>query len=270
MSQMRHYVGPRWPLDRAAYAYTLDSCLSDLAWEFLRRNADYQRDYRLSQRVCEHPRRLVCGRYLTRLRRRPPRRDRWDLSLLVDPKWRAPRAPLCWTIGTAAPILDGIAERAMANAPAALSVMRCAAAQHIIFGARGEEYILFRDAERAATLRLEGARASLGPVTVTFLVRDLPDPASLAERFRALMDLIASPCLRARPSRTRFFLRDALLALDARQLGMSQREIASVLYGSEAARGGWSNSNASTRERLRHLIARGQELRDGDYRKLLD
>src|SRR5262245_32110943 len=101
----RHFVGPPGSLDRAAYAYVLNLCPSDLAWEFLRRNREYQRDYQLARRGADPVRRLGCGRYLTRLRRIAPQCDRWDLYALVDPKAPAPLAPLCWRVGTPAPTL---------------------------------------------------------------------------------------------------------------------------------------------------------------------
>ena len=270
MPRLRHYVGPDWPFELARYAYLLNVCRSDLAWEYLRRNPEYQRDYRLSRRGADRPRRLGSGQYLTRLRRRSPRCERWGLDPLIDPTCPAPLAPLCWTFGEAAPVLDGIAERATGHAPAALSIKGYAAARHIVIGPTGEEYVLFRDAERAATLRLEGSRAGLGAVNVTFLIRDLPDPQPLAERFRTFRRLIAAPRPEVRPSRTRLFHRDALIALDARLVGLSHREIAVLLHGADAVRSSWSRSSGSIRERVRHLLARGQALRDGGYRKLLD
>ncbi|HXE69356.1 MAG TPA: DUF2285 domain-containing protein [Hyphomicrobiaceae bacterium] len=269
MLRLRYYVGPDWPLDRARYAYVLNLCNSDLAWEFLRRNPEYQRDYRLFRRGADRPRRLGSGQFLTRLRRRSPRCERWGLDPLVDPACPAPTAPLCWTIGEAAPVLDGIAVRATGQAPAALSIKGYDAARHILIGPTGEEYVLLRDAERAATLRLEGSRASLGAVNVTFLVRDLPDPYLLAQRFRTLRRLIDAPRQEVRPSRTRLFYRDALIALDARLVGLSHREIAVLLHGTGAVRSSWSCSSGSIRERVRNLLARGQALRDGAYRKLL-
>jgi hypothetical protein len=138
-----------------------------------------------------------------------------------------------------------------------------------MIGPIGEEYVLLRDAEGAASLRLEGSRAGLGAVNVTFLIRDLPDPQRLAQRFRTLRRLIAVPRSEVRPTRTRIFFRDALLALDARLLGLSHREIAKLLYGADAVADSWTRSSGSIRERTRHLIVRGQALRDGAYRKLL-
>src|SRR5262245_60151269 len=106
IARLRHYVGPDWPLDPARYGYVLNLCRSDLAWEFLRRNPDYQRDYRLFRRGAERPRRLGSGQYLTRLRRRSPRCERWGLDPLTDPACPAPWAPLCWTSGEATARLD--------------------------------------------------------------------------------------------------------------------------------------------------------------------
>lgn len=42
----RHYVGPPLPADVRAYDYVCSVPLSDLAWEFLRRNPHYQHAYR--------------------------------------------------------------------------------------------------------------------------------------------------------------------------------------------------------------------------------
>src|SRR5262245_30561602 len=268
MPKLRHYVGPAWPLNRAAYAYVLNLCPSDLAWEFLRRNPCYQRDYQLSRRGPDRPYHMGRDRWLTRLRRNPPQCDRWGLCPLADPKWPAPRAPLCWTSAASAPLLEARAERASAAAPSALSIESCAAATHIVIGPAGEELIILRDAERAVTLRLEGVRASLGPVSVTFLIAGLPEPRPLTKRFRAFRDLITAPRPSARVSRLRFFLRDALRALDARHIGMSAREIAALLHHEEAE-GREFRGTESLRARVRHLLLRGQQLRDGGYRKLL-
>src|SRR5262245_61795619 len=134
---MRHFVGPLGPPDRAAYTYVLNLCPSDLAWEFLRRNRNYQRDYRLARRGADPVRRLGCGRYLTRLRRIAPQCDRWDLYVLVCPNAPAPLAPLCWRVGTAAPILARVARRPGPGAAPALSVSRGAAGGPMLVGARG-------------------------------------------------------------------------------------------------------------------------------------
>lgn len=129
--------------------------------------------------------------------------------------------------------------------------------------------MLLRDAERAVTLRLDGARACLRPIALTFLIDGLPDPLACATRFTTLNQLIVTPCLKAQRSRGRIFMRDALLALDARHLGATYRETAAVLHGVQRARAAWSSTSTAMKERMRHLLARGQALRDGAYRSLL-
>jgi hypothetical protein len=67
----------------------------------------------------------------------------------------------------------------------------------------------------------------------------------------------------------RLFLRDALLALDARQIGMSHREIAALLDDTEGTHESEFRATEFLRARVRHAILRGQQFRDGEYRKLL-
>lgn len=166
-------------------------------------------------------------------------------------------------------MLDAFAVRA--RAPLAdLSIRSQAAAGHVVVGPTGCEHVLLRDAERALTLRLQGSRAHLGPVNITCLTRGIPDPDLAASTFRQLAALVISPSHRAHHSRTRLFMRDALIALDARHLGATYRETAATIYGPEAARAGWARSDTSMKERMRHALARGAALRDGAYRALLE
>ena len=103
MLRLRHYVGPSWPPDIGAYDYALALCPSELAWEFLRRNPDYQRDYRLCRRGRQRARRLKGGQQLTRVRRYTPRSGAWG----VHPFCRSGAA------GTASPgLLAGKRRRA--------------------------------------------------------------------------------------------------------------------------------------------------------------
>ena len=69
MPYARHYVGPPWPPDPRDYTYVLMLSCSDLAWEFLRRNPDYQCDYQLSRNSLSRPRMLNSGVRMLRLGR---------------------------------------------------------------------------------------------------------------------------------------------------------------------------------------------------------
>ena len=79
MPYARHYVGPPWPPDVRSYDYVLVLSGSDLAWEFLRRNPDYQRAYRISRNSLSRPRTLKSGVQLLRLGRCDRRALAWGL-----------------------------------------------------------------------------------------------------------------------------------------------------------------------------------------------
>lgn len=75
----RFHVGPSWPPQINEYNYVLTLCSAELAWEFLRRNPAYQRDYRLSCKGLSPPRCLKWGQQFTRVRKRFLRAKAWGL-----------------------------------------------------------------------------------------------------------------------------------------------------------------------------------------------
>lgn len=180
----------------------------------------------------------------------------------------APDAPVYWVGDERS--LDAVAERADAAGTGDLPIVGHVAAKHCIIGPNGEETILLRDAHQSVTLRLHGARACLGNIKLAFEIPGLPDPDGVARRFRQLATLLRSPRAKADPSRSRLFMRDALVALDASHLGATYRETAAVIYGADRARSAWASSNTAMKERMRHALGRARELCDGGYRTLLD
>jgi hypothetical protein len=69
----------RWPPPLAAYGYTKHLTRSRWAWEFLRRNEDYRRDWRLSAPGRPRPIILTTATRLYRLRRRYRQAEQWRL-----------------------------------------------------------------------------------------------------------------------------------------------------------------------------------------------
>jgi len=182
----------------------------------------------------------------------------------------APDAPVCWTGHDRPLALDAFAARAGDGYSADLPIRGHVAAKHVIIGPTGREHILLRDALHSVTLRLHGSRACLGNVNITFAIPGLPDPDALARRFRLLTGLVRSPHEATHPSRSRLLMRDALVALDASQLGASYRETAALIYGADRARSAWGSPSTAMKERMRHILVRAREWRDGGYRTLLD
>ena len=262
-------VGPRWPPSISAYDYALTLAPSDLAWEFLRRNAQYQRAFRLSRRGSERPGRLSSGHLFVRIRRRTLRSIAWGLHTFVDPTLPAPEASLCWLTSSAAPILEALCCRAPRSG-FDLAIANLRSAKSVIVGPGREEHVFFGDSEQTFALHLQGSRASLGPVRTTFLLRGIPDPMMLASDFLRVDVLLRAPQSRTRRSRHRLLLRDALVALDGRRSGVSHRDVATVIFGIEHVREAWSGGGGWLKERMRRALAAGEELRDGGYRRALE
>lgn len=271
MPRTRHYVGPPWPLTRGAYDYALALCPSDLAWEFLRRSPAYQRDYCLNRKgVTGAPRCLGTSPPLTRVRRRARTALAWGLHSFVDPALPAPSSPVCWLSASAVPLLEGIANRAPRGACPDVDVRNLTSARHLVLGPCGEQLLLLRDAQAALTLRLHGSRALLSPLNTSILFRGFPEPDPVSKALSILSALVLCPNHKPHNSRDPLFLRDALIAVDGRCLGASHREIATAIYGWRKAQAAWSSRSRWMKDRMCRALAKGEQLRDGDYRKLLE
>lgn len=271
MLRTRHHVGPPWPPPTAAYDYALALCPSDFAWEFLRRSPAYQRDYRLNCKgVTRAPRCLGASPAVTRIRRRARTASYWGLHSFVDPALPAPSSPVCWLTASAVPFLEGIADRTQRGTCPDLIVRNLTSARHLVLGPAGEQLLLLRDANAALTLRLHGSRALVTPVSTSILFRGLPEPDLVATALSILGTLVLRPDHNPHNSRDLLFLRDALIALDGRCLGASHREIAAVIYGWRKVQAVWSSRSRWMKDRMCRALAKGEQLRDGGYRKLLE
>ena len=84
-----------------------------------------------------------------------------------------------------------------------------------------------------------------------------------------LADLLLRPVNDPDCTRTRLFLRDALIAIDGKCLGASYRDIAIIIYGLERVRAEWVGASRWMKDRICRAYAKGKELRDGGYLDLL-
>lgn len=79
MDDPRPKVGPDWPPLPGAYDYVLTLNEQELAWEFLRRNPEYQREAEQHYADQIEPRRLPSGQLLWRIRTPQHKAKRWGL-----------------------------------------------------------------------------------------------------------------------------------------------------------------------------------------------
>jgi len=187
----------------------------------------------------------------------------------VDPALPAPETPICWLTSPAAPILAAVCDRPAAGVPPHVSLAALPSARSVVVGPAHEENVILRDSDSALTLRFQGSRATLGPVGTTFLLGGIPDPSRLAADFGTLDALLHSPRCKVHRSRDRLLFRDAIVALDGRGAGANHRDTAEVILGIKRVREDWSARGGWFKERMRRALAKGEELRDGGYRRVL-
>lgn len=187
----------------------------------------------------------------------------------VDPALTAPDAPVRWLACPAAPVLEAFSERPANPSTPALAIARLSSAAHVLICPGGEEEVLLRDSNRALTLRLYGARASMAPVDASFVLPAAPNARRATPTIGTAVDLLFHPRHQAHRSARRLLLRDALVTLDARCAGASYRETAALIFGAEFVRAEWSGRSSWLKERMRRARAAGEALRDGGYHKLL-
>jgi hypothetical protein len=184
----------------------------------------------------------------------------------VDPALPAPEAPLRWLT---CPVVDAVAEPQDAAATTEISIAELSSARHVILGPAGEEDVLLRDSTEALTLRIHGARAAVGPVSASFRIEASAHADRHLPAVRRATDLLFRPQHRTNRSRDRLLERDALIALDADCAGASLRETAELMYGTDYVRREWPGKGDWLKGRIRRARAKGEELRDGGYRRWL-
>jgi hypothetical protein len=231
--------------DRAAGGWRawLRLSVPDLAWEFLRRNADYRVEF-------------------ARVRRRPSQIDaRWGLRFGVNPTLSAPEAAVFWRADVAPGLVVPFDEDHEAVAGEARSWRPRGDSR------RAEDGLHVRLPE-GLQLQYRGRAKPGGPLLVVLSFdQDFGLRVRAVERLnRAVEGLAASPSHITAAQRER--LAKSLLALDGSLAGESYRAIATSVFGQGVVeREAWRTS--SVRAATIRLVQAGRDLMRGGYLKIL-
>ena len=262
-------LAPVWPPPDGSYDYILELNDSEVAWEFLRRNPDYQQDVHLHQEALVRPRAMASGQKVWFDARRSMAAGRWGLSRFVDPASRALEAPIDWMEELGAAKIDAMAREPCQGERSDVHLTELQCVRHIVVSAEGAETLLINTSDKALTLRLRGATALLGPVCLTFQIAGMRALPYSGRSILRLPDMLTGRPRKFNRSRRKLLLRDALVAIDGRQAGATYRDVAVVVAGAESARTAWRNSDHSLKDRMRRALKSGMLLRNGRYRILI-
>lgn len=231
----------------AAYIYTLHLDGPALAWEYLRRNRAYQRDWQLHAT--------------------PSSAQHWGLRYFEDSRLDARSAEPIWLDGTDTPIR--------------LTTDLGQASNGFTLWSMPGHKRLFHDGRYLRLMHTVGHQQVR--LTLDSSVRDGQGVAYLIsanarahacwraiEHYRQMLSASQSnhhPAMQ-RPDRTALLHMRSLQAIDGAMAGASHRAIALVLYGSDAVDARW-DSDSELRSQVRYLLRRAQLFCNGKYRELL-
>lgn len=204
---------------------------------------------------------------------RSGRTCRWrragDCIPFVDPGLSALDAPVCWLPDTGAATLTASSSYAEVAADADVALDRLTSVQHIVVASDHAQRLLINSTDCGLTLDLHGDKITSGPVDLTFQVHRLSRAATAAAILGRLPSLLFDAPRRRIVSARRNLLRDALIALDGRQVGASYRETAVVAYGSEWTTAAWSGPSRALKDHMIRARDKGLTMIAGGYRQLL-
>jgi len=262
-------TGAAWDRCLSDYAYTRQLSPTGWAWEFLRRNADYQRDVRLNK--AGHPTAIhhTSGATLFRLRRRFISAEQWGLSFFSNPDKTALEVTPFWLPELLTSIAFCEARTANDNREEQLSLASFAG-QRAVLRTGDREIVAIGQGRRSANLVVTEGSFMLGDRLLKFHHNGLKSASRHAEMLRVLTQLLDTSEHLAQlstPSDSKY--RDYLVALDGRLAGKSYRDIAEVLYGSERVGAYWTDDTRGLKSKVRRAVECGLALMNGGYRDLL-
>ena len=262
-------LAPVWPPPDGSYDYILELNDSEVAWEFLRRNPDYQQDVHRRQEVLVRPRAVASGQKVWFDAQHTMAACRWGPSRFVDPASRAPEAPIDWMEDLGAAKIDAVAREPCQGEQSDLHLAELQCVRHIVVSSDGGETLLINTSDKALTLRLRGATALRGPVCLTFEIAGIMALPYSARSILGLPDMLTGRPRKFDGSRRQLLLREAVIALDGRTAGATYQDVAVVIAGAESARAAWRTSDHSLKDRMRRALKAGMRFRNGGYRTLI-
>lgn len=258
-------------LDHYNYAWAM--ARNRWAWDFLRRNTEFQ-DMAAKQTDPPVFRRPVCnGTTVIRAEGNHDVAKQWGLIFVPDLSKNGYEADAFWDTAifkrTVNVLITPRAEHE-ADEIVAQSV-RYGRVMHLT-DTNGNEHLLIRGNGRSVQVKCSGlSMLSLEPVRVRMTIdtiSNFDEAIDVIERNKGLFsdDFIADEPQWTRAS---LLLRNALISFDCHAAGLSYFETARIIYGDAQATRAWESESRAMKDEMRRALKRGTNLVDGGYKDLL-
>jgi hypothetical protein len=270
---MRPADTPSARIDLDEYAYTCRLSRSRWAWEFLRRNGEFRQAALRADpsQISEKP---AChGVRLLRPQSDQIEAEQFGLIFFPDIHANGHDADAFWIPSLYARALtvqvtprhrserDDIFDQTIANCSVTHLTDRV-----------GREYLLLRGNGHVLQVACSGlSLLSVEPVRMKLIidnVSNLDDTLKVIGKAQRILGK-DDPADGSDWTRTSLAWRNALIALDAHDAGLTYLETAAIIYGADRANEAWQSASRAMKDEMRRALARGRELRDGGYRDLL-
>ncbi len=248
------------------------------AWECLRRNPDYARDFRCNLPGRPRAMTLTSSAALLRQRRRFLDAEKWGLLTFADPAVPAPQADVFWTREALPGGID-VALSRVSGADAQTDIDGDIILLHkidcrrtILETANGAQHILL-DGTRF-WVQLNAAQSTMigdrGAVAIHIdgarhANKKLKSGAQLLELYRRTDGRLSAITARRNAKK----IHKALIAYDIKAAGGSYKDIAIALVGEARVKEDWIGGRRHLKDRAKRAFEPAQELIDGGYRRLL-
>jgi hypothetical protein len=268
MPQVRK-TGTAWECSLDDYAYTRGFGHTGWAWEFLRRNETYQRDFRINRAGHPAPMAHSSGAIVVRLRRKVFAAEHWGLHLFADPLKTACDAHVFWLTKCQRNAIICTLRIANDNEVGALNLASFRGQRQVLV-TPSDEVVVIVDHRMSASMVVRNATFLIGKSAVTFEILGLENSKRAMDAVCTLRNLTTNAA-RELNVKSRFSSKylNYLVALDGHLAGRSYRDIAEILYGADRIGPYWTDDSRGYKSKVRRAVERGVALMNGGYRELL-
>lgn len=262
-------TGTAWDRRKEDYAYTRELDGPGWAWEFLRRNEAYRRDYRENRAGLPVAIRHVSGATLYRPRRRFLAAENWGLELFAEPGKPALKTDLFWLPDILTKHVRVCLSQDAPQPDHGLSLEDFACHRAVLCTSRTERVIV-RHGPESVTLSAYGLSILHGNRRAIFEVDGYVQRANSFDALQSLARLAQHrrPYINSSDSLSSKW-EGYLIALDGNLDGKSYRDIAEVIYGKDRVGAHWTDDTRWMKSKVRRAVERGLDLMNGGYRELL-
>ena len=261
--------GTAWERSLEDYAYAAGLDRPGWAWEFLRRNPNYQLEWHIHKPNVPKPRLRRSGVTYCCLQQRSKAAEQWGLALFINPQVTALEVGIHWHSDVMVREVFCIAKPANDNKIAIENISSFNGRAHVL-SLHGIEHVVIQSGVISARLAVQGQSLLKGDCHLIYQIEGLARLNLVTETLSNLRRLKSGyQQTKIVFGQSELRLRECLIALDGHLAGRSYRDIAEVLYGSNRVKEVWTNETRHLKDKVRRAVVAGIDYMNGGYLKLL-